>query len=207
MCTMTFAAAPAPFIATPSRPSRPRASGKIASGLASPATPESARSQRKVGRCCDHPAGRKRRKPTGLVHKADRVEYAPSPAARARIFAENPAKKIAKSTGKISRERLKGLRHSHVRKPQRKLSEHVVELFAPGRCIGKSLAHRPGEARRADAERIGTCARTTGRSAKILIKIVRQFVTFGDSVGQERHRDISSLIARACRGRAAESGR
>src|SRR6185312_590933 len=35
----------------------------------------------KVGRCCDHTAGRKRGESAGLVHKADRVECAPSPAA------------------------------------------------------------------------------------------------------------------------------
>ena len=56
------------------------------------------------------------------------------------------------AAGKTSREGLEGLRGSHVRKPQRKLPKHIVELFAADRRVGKSLAHGCGKARRTDAE-------------------------------------------------------
>src|SRR5690349_19450480 len=86
-------------------------------------------------------------------------------------------------------------------KPQRELPEYIIELLAAGRCIGESLAHRPCEGRCADAERIGVGARTIGRPAEI----VRKILTFGDSIGQECHRDISSLVVPAWRDRAAKS--
>jgi hypothetical protein len=78
---------------------------------------ESAWSKRKVGRRRDHAASRECCEPIQL----------------------DTAKKVAESAGNISRERLEGLRDSHVREPQHQLPEHVVKLFAAGSRVGKGL--------------------------------------------------------------------
>src|SRR5689334_23733815 len=89
-----------------------------------------ARTQREIGRRRDHATGRKRREPADLVHQADCVRRTSSAAACARILAKNTSKKLTEPAGEISRERPEGLRDSHVRKAQRELPQHVVELFA-----------------------------------------------------------------------------
>src|SRR5262249_36180575 len=164
---------------SPIAPARKR-QNRFGTGLA--CNSDSAWSQWKVGRRRDNAAVRECCEAAQLVRQGARVQCAASPAAR--ISVEATAKKIAEPAGKISREWLEGLRHGHVRQPQRQLPKHVIELFATGGRVGKSLAYRSGKARRAKAERVRAHARSIGRPAKV-VKVVAQFVTFGDSVGQQ----------------------
>jgi hypothetical protein len=55
-------------------------------------------------------------------------------------------------------DRVGCLSDGHAGQPQRKLLEHIVELFAAGCCIRESLADGFGEYRRADAQHPGAVA-------------------------------------------------
>ena len=121
---MTLGAWLAPLIAMPSRPSDPRVSGTIASGAGFARHPDSARRERKIGRCPYNPAGSEWRNWVP-PHCTRRIATA----------AEQALKKLAQATGQSFCCGVEGLRDRQVVKPQGKLLEHIVELLSSGRRI------------------------------------------------------------------------